>query len=505
MSEIKEDIFNEERVESLRKIRELGIDPYPYDYDVDTSVGDILNNFESYEGDEVSVAGAVMSIREHGKTVFMDLREFTGDIQLYLRINDLEGVEKGDTNAWDLLNLLHTGDMIGVRGEVFRTRRGEISIHVYDYDILAKSLYPIPFGKQKGEESWYSVSDPRVRYKERYIYWSVYPQDARIVEMRARVINKIREFLNERGFIEVQTPTIEMVYGGAEARPFEVSIWALSDQRAYLRISPELYLKRFIAGGFPKVYTICQNFRNEGIDRVHNPEFTMLEWYEAYTDYQYQMKQFEDLVHFVVNSLHGSSVVEYQGEEIDYSTPWNRLRMVDAISEFTGFDVENATDEEIKEFMESSDEIEYRGEYNRGLAIAVIFEELCEANIIQPTFIIDHPREICPLTKAKRGAPEFAERFEPIVMGMEIGNAYSELTDPVEQYERFREQREVYKDEDIKHHPIDIDFIRAVSAGMPPTGGVGLGVDRLVMLMSDSPSIRDVISFPMMRPEDTKE
>jgi lysyl-tRNA synthetase class 2 len=317
--------------------------------------------------------------------------------------------------------------------------------------------------------------------------------------VRSRVISGIRKFLEARGFIEVTTPTIELSYGGAEARPFTTSIHALSNQPAYLRISPELPLKRFIAGGFDKVFTICQNFRNEGIDRSHNPEFTMLEWYEAFTDYHSQMEQFESLVAQVTKEVTGSMEVTYQGTRIDFTPPWKRVTVLGALKD-AGVDADRLSERELAGELERR-RIELPRPFSWGHAVAILFSELVEKQLVQPTFVCDHPVEISPLTKKKRGDARLVERFEPTAAGMEIGNAYSELTDPLEQKERFERQRELGADRDgVAHHPIDEDFIRALACGMPPTGGVGLGVDRWVMLLTDSHSIRDVIAFPMMKP-----
>lgn len=498
------EIFFDDRLANLQRLRDAGISPYPYSYSSTAEVRDILADFPRFEGQTVRIWGRLLARRTHGKSQFLDLRTPTGDIQLYGRINELQPLAKGKTNAWDLLDLLEAGDLVGVQGFVFKTRTGETSIHMADYEILSKALYPIPFGKQQGEQRWYSVTDPRVRYKERYIYWNVYPEETTVIRLRARVMELIRGFMNSRGFLEVDTPTIEMVYGGAEARPFETSIWALGRHKAYLRISPELYLKRYIVGGIPKVYTICHNFRNEGIDASHNPEFSMMEWYEANTDYEYQMSQFEELVAHLVVSVHGKHEIAYQGTALDFKPPWRRLRMVDAIREGTGFDIANAGDDDLSRFS-AQQGIAVEGEYNRGITTAVIFDKLCSERIIQPTFIVDYPVEISPLTKEKRGNPGFVERFEPIVAGFEIGNAYSELTDPVEQYERIRAQRQLGREEEgVIHHPMDWDFLKAVACGMPPTGGVGLGIDRVIMLLSNQASIRDVLPFPMMKTEDVE-
>jgi len=497
---VRSNIFFKDRMQKVKELRHRGINPYPYKYSVSNSIKEVKENFNEYTNREVTIAGRVISIREHGKTVFMDLRDFTGEIQLYFRKNELQDIKSGSLNLWELLSFIDISDTIGVKGKVFKTKIGEITIWVESFEILAKALYSIPFGKTKGEKRWYAVEDPEVKYRERYIYWNIYPQEREKVVLRTCIIKTIREFMDSRGFLEVQAPTIEMIYGGAEARPFETKIWALGWQQAYLRISPELYLKRYIVAGFPKVYTICQNFRNEGIDKLHNPEFTMMEWYEAYTDYEDQMKQFEELVAYIVKEIHNSYTMEYQGVKLNFAPPWRRLRVVDVIKELLGFDIENATDDQIREFIKKNN-IEYQVECKRELAIAIIFEEFCEDKLIQPTFIIDHPKEISPLTKEKKGTSDYVERFEPFVLGMEIGNAYSELTDPQEQLQRFLEQREMYKEAETQHHPIDYDFIKALACGMPPTGGVGLGIDRLIMILTNSESIRDVIPFSMIKPK----
>lgn len=493
-------LISEERFEKLKKIKEATIEPYPYSFKVTHFAQEIKENFEQLEGKIVTVSGRIISIREHGKTKFMDLRDFTGDIQLYLKRELLENIPKGKINGWELSQLLNTSDIIGVEGEVFKTQKGEISIRVHDIELLAKALTPIPFGKQKGEQSWYSVADPEIKYRYRYIYWNVYPKEREKIKEREEILFIIRRFMKERGFLEVSTPTLETLYGGAEARPFETKIWALDWEKLYLRISPELYLKRYLVGGFPKVYTICQNFRNEGIDKTHYPEFTMMEWYEAYTDYNYQMEQVEALISTIVKEVKGDIKLTYQGKEIDFTPPFQRMTMEEAITRFTPLNGENVTIEEMLSFLKENG-IEWNGKKIKGLILGEIFDKFCQEKIWNPTFIIDHPIEISPLTKAHRSKVGKVERFELVIAGMEIGNAYSELNDPIAQYERFQSQRELYEDAEVKHHPVDMDFIHALSCGMPPCGGVGLGIDRLIMILTDSPSIRDVISFPLLKPK----
>ena len=487
-------IFNETRMNKRNILIEKGINPYPYSFEVTHEITSIDDTIK----EKVSIAGRIVAKRKHGGAIFLDLEDFTGKIQLYAKKDNL------NENDFELLNMLDLGDLIGVKGNVFRTQKGELTVSIVEFTILSKTVVHVPIGKKTDEKEYYNPSDPEIKYRKRYIDWITNRESRNRIVMRSKIISSIRKIMDKRGFLEVDTPTIEMVYGGAEARPFEVYIWALGNQKAYLRISPELYLKRYLVGGFPKVYTICKNFRNEGIDRSHNPEFTMMEWYEAYTDYEYQMKQFETLVAEVALEVLGTTRIVYQGTTIDLTPPWKRLTVVEAIKEYCGIDIDKMSDEEIKEFC-SENNIELPEKYSRGLAIMEIFETFVEDKLIQPVFIMDHPKEISPLTKVKRGNPAFVERFEPYIYGMEIGNAYSELTDPLEQFERFKEQQnnrqKTGTDGDIVHHPMDIDFIEALSCGMPPTGGVGLGIDRLIMLLSDAPSIRDVIPFPMIKPE----
>ncbi|HVR74935.1 MAG TPA: lysine--tRNA ligase, partial [Planctomycetota bacterium] len=387
----------------------------------------------------------------------------------------------------------------GVAGPLFITQMGELTVEAKECQLLAKTVVRVPIPKSKDDATWFQLSDAETLYRERYLHWITDPRARSIMVTRAKVLSALRRLLEERGFLEVTTPTIELTYGGAEARPFRTSIHALSDQEAYLRISPELALKRFIVGGFEKVFTICQNFRNEGIDRSHNPEFTMLEWYEAYTDYSQQMEQFEALVSTIALEVTGSYRVSYSGKEIDFTPPWKRVTVLGALKEH-GVDADGMGEPELREELRRRG-IEAPRPFTWGHAVAELFSEIVEKTIFQPTFVCDHPVDISPLTKEKRGDPRLVERFEPVAAGMEIGNAYSELTDPVVQRARLESQRALGADrEGVAHHPIDEDFLKALGCGMPPTGGVGLGVDRLVMLLADCHSIRDVIAFPMMKP-----
>ncbi len=493
--------FDKARLRKRQQLLDAGNDPYPYDFDRTWPIGDILaETARREENDEelgfaVSAAGRIWARRKMGKTVFMDLKDGGGKIQLFVRRDDVSAED------WELQSSVDMGDVVGVSGTVFRTRMGELSIAVTELAMLAKAVVPIPMGKEKDDRTFYRVSDPESRYRERYLHWMLNPESRDHVHMRSRIISAIRRRMEDDGFLDVDTPTVEFVYGGAEARPFRTQIWAHGNREAFLRISPELYLKRYIVAGFDRVFTICQNFRNEGIDHSHNPEFTMMEWYEAYSDYERQMERFEHLVAGVCEEICGSAKITYQGTEIDFTPPWRRLTVLDALQEFVGIDADSMTVDELKEQLDAHG-VEYHEPLPWGIAVVELFEALCEQHLVQPTFVLDHPIDISPLTKVKRGDPRLVERFEPYVVRMEIGNAYSELTDPVDQVERLEAQRDVRREDvEYENHPVDVDFVRAVGCGMPPTGGVGLGIDRLIMLLADVPSIRDIIPFPMVKPK----
>ena len=499
----KEYEFNEARLEKREKLMEEGAELYPYDFEETEDIADIVAKAGEPEPDVHELgfkgiaAGRIWAKRGMGKTIFMDLRDHTGKIQLFLRKNNF------DEATWKIIKAIDIGDIVGAGGEIFYTKMGELSIFADAFTVLAKSVVQIPMGKETDDQVFSRASDPEIKYRERYIHWILDKEDRERIISRSKIISAIRNRMEKIGFLEVSTPTLELVYGGAEARPFQTNVWALGSSDAYMRISPELYLKRYIVAGFKKVFTICQNFRNEGIDHSHNPEFTMMEWYEAYTDYEVQMKRFEDLVSGVCEEICGSTKVTYQGTELDFATPWKRMTVLEALKEFAGIDADKMSVEELKAEMVKHD-IKAKGEVTWGIAVAELFEELCEDNFVQPIFITDHPLEISPLTKVKRGDPRLVERFEPYIAKMEIGNAYSELTDPVDQVNRLVAQRDVGKQEDgqdYDNHPVDTDFIKAIGCGMPPTGGVGLGVDRLIMLLTDSLSIRDITPFPMVRPK----
>ena len=491
--------FDEELLGKRQELIDAGTNPYPYSFERSHDLGSVRAQQEELLDKEVRLCGRLVAYRGKGKMIFADIADAHGRLQVMFRKNHY------DEPGWDIVRRkLDLGDWVGVSGPLFVTQRGELSVEATSCELLAKTAIRVPIAKTKDDQTFNQLADAETRYRERYLYWITTPESRVVMETRARITSAIRRFLEGRGFLEVTTPTIEMNYGGAEARPFKTDIHALSNHAAYLRISPELPLKRFIVGGFEKVYTICQNFRNEGIDRSHNPEFTMMEWYEAFTDYHYQMEQFETLVATVAEEITGSTKVSYDGVEIDFKTPWRRLTVLDGLKEH-GIDAASmSVDELAAEYKKRK--LEPPKPLTWGHAIMGLFEEFVEETLIQPTFVCDHPVEISPLTKSKRGDERLVERFEPMVAGMEIGNAYSELTDPVEQRQRLEAQQSMGPDDEgIEHHPLDEDFLKALACGMPPTGGVGLGIDRLVMLLTDSHSIRDVIAFPMMRRRDGAE
>ena len=488
--------MDSELLQKRSELIERGVDPYPYSFSRSHNLKQVRDAQEQLMDKEVQVAGRLVAYRGKGKMIFSDLSDFHGRLQVMFRKDSF------DETAWEVIKRrLDLGDWVGVRGPLFVTKMGELTVEAKKMELLSKTVVRVPISKSKDDRTFFQLSDPETRYRERHLHWITDPAARDVMVRRARILSSIRRFLEGREFLEVTTPTIEMSYGGAEAKPFTTDIHALSGQQAFLRISPELPLKRFIVGGFEKVFTICQNFRNEGIDRSHNPEFTMLEWYEAYTDYLHQMEQFETLVASVAQEITGGYRITYQGTEIDLEPPWKRITVLGAL-EAEGLDAGNMDEAQLREELGRRG-IDAPKPFTWGHATALLFSELIEKNLVQPTFVCDHPVEISPLTKKKRGDDRLVERFEPVVAGMEIGNSYSELTDPVEQRARFEAQRALGADEEgVTHHPIDEDFLHAVGCGMPPTGGVGLGIDRLVMLLTDSHSIRDVIAFPLMKPRE---
>ncbi len=466
----------EDRYKKLEEIRKLGINPYPYRFDRKNTADEILKDSEKIK--KTIVAGRIVSLRPMGKAAFAHILDHTGKIQFYIKEDDV------GENQYKLFKLLDLGDIIGIEGEIFKTKTGEITVHTKKLTLLCKTLLPLP-------DKFHGIQDPELIYRKRYLDLISDPEKKKIFEARAKIISAIREFLDKNNYIEVETPILQPVYGGAAATPFTTHHKEL-EMDLYLKISPELYLKRLIVAGFDRVYDLNKNFRNEGIDKTHNPEFTMVEWYRAYFDYNDVMDEFEEMCKFIAKKALGTTKINYQGTEIDFAKKWRRITMVDALEEFGGISVNDMSDDELRELADQY-KIKFEGEVTRGVIIGELFKEIVEPKLIQPTFVTDHPVESTPLCKPLRtGDSKFVERFEPFIMGMEVGNAYSELNDPILQKKFFKEQSRQY--------PMDEDFIEAIETGMPPTGGSSLGVDRFVMLLTDQKSIRDVILFPTMKP-----
>ena len=488
------------RIKKIEKLREMGINPYPYKFDRTHFSSDILSDFEKLVSNKetVSVAGRIMSIREHGKSAFGDVLDEKGKIQIYIR-KDIIG-----DDGFELFYMLDIGDFIGVSGELFKTRTGEITIVVSKLTLLAKAIRPLPIVKEKevdGESTLFDkFTDKEQRYRLRYLDLLLNPEVKEVFITRSKIISALRKYLENLGFLEVETPVLQPMYGGAFARPF-VTHHNVLDMKLYLRIADELYLKRLIIGGVEKVYEISKDFRNEGIDRFHNPEFTMLEFYVAYKDYKYLMDLTEDMVSKVVLEICGTTKIKFQDMETDLAPPWKRMSVYEAIEKFTGIDIEKADVNILKKALKEMD-VEVEDFWDKGKLIEKLFDERVEKNIIDPVFVTDYPIEISPLAKKHREKDGIVERFEAIVAGKEIANAFSELNDPIDQKERFTKQMEMREKGDQEAQVLDEDFITAMEYGMPPTGGVGIGVDRLIMLLTDSPSIRDVILFPQMRPKE---
>ena len=479
------------RLAKLEKLRKLGIDPYPPRYDRTHSINEARELLlQKGEGEEVSVAGRIVALRQMGKASFLDLRDGSGKIQVYLRQDSL-GPER-----YELLKTLDLGDFLGVRGKLFRTKTGEITIQASDFTILSKSLRPLP-------EKWHGLVDVEKRYRQRYLDLLSNPKVREIFLTRSRLINALRRFLSQRGFVEVETPVLQPVAAGALARPFATYHHVL-EETLYLRIALELYLKRLIIGGLDKVYEIGRVFRNEGLSTEHNPEFTLLESYEAYADYQEVMRMTEEMVFSAAQEVLGGSQIEFGGHQIDLSPPWRRVTLRQAILDACGIDFEKFPDEDsLRREMEARG-MDTRGIKGRGKLIDKLLSNFVEPHLIQPTFVLDYPVELSPLAKRKPGAEHLVERFEAFIGGMEIANAFTELNDPQDQRRRFEEQealRQVLGDEEVER--IDEDFLIALEHGMPPTGGLGVGIDRLTMLFTGQQSIREVILFPLLVPKRT--
>ena len=496
------------RREKLDELKALGIDPYPAPlYPVNTSAAYIKANYKGEENKEAfadtCIAGRLMSIRDMGKASFAVIQDSSGKIQIYIKRDDISPGE--DKTLYDKVwkYLMDLGDIIGVKGYVFTTRTGEISIHVKEFTLLMKSVKPLPIVREKEGETFDAVTDPEFRYRQRYADLIVNPQVKDTFIRRTKMINAMRNFLNEHGALEVDTPVLQSIPGGAAARPFITHHNAL-DVPFYLRIANELYLKRLIVGGFDWVYEFSRNFRNEGMDRTHNPEFTVLEFYVAYKDYLWMMDTTEQLLETTALATNGTTKTIVDGKEIDFKAPYRRITMYDAIKEYTGIDISAMDEAQLRDACKAL-HIHADDTMGKGKLIDELFSEKCEHHFIQPTFIIDYPVEMSPLTKRHRSQPGLVERFELMVNGKEIANAYSELNDPIEQRERFEEQLRLMERGDDEAMFVDNDFLRALEYGMPPAAGIGFGIDRICMLMTAQPSIQDVLLFPQMRPERTPD
>ncbi len=490
------------RRESLDELRKLGIDPYPAaEYKTNIFAEEILNNYspEKNNYQDVVLAGRIMSRRIMGNASFAEIMDSSERIQIYVRRDDICPGEDKTLYNNVFKRLLDIGDIIGVKGHVFKTQMGETTVYVEEFTILSKALRPLPVVKEKDGILYDAVTDPEMRYRKRYVDLIVNPSVRDVFRKRTQIIQSMRELFNSYGYLEVETPILQAIPGGATARPFITHHNAL-DIPLYLRIANELYLKRLIVGGFEGVYEFAKDFRNEGMDRTHNPEFTVMEIYIAYKDYNWMMNFTEEIISKAAMDLHGKTEIQYGDKTIDLKAPFKRISMLDSIKENTGTDISGMNEDELREVCTSLD-IEQDATMGIGKLIDAIFSEKCEKSLIQPTFIIDYPTETSPLTKMHRSKPGLTERFELFINCKEIANAYSELNDPIDQMERFKDQIKLSEKGDDEAMFIDHDFVRALEYGMPPTSGMGMGIDRLTMLLTNQPSIQDVLLFPQMKPE----
>ena len=490
------------RRNSLKEIQNLGINPFPAaQYHVTNYSSDILKDFDPEKKNlqEVCIAGRIMSRRIMGKASFFELQDSKGRIQVYITRDDICPGEDKTLYNTVFKKLLDIGDFVGIKGYVFVTKVGEISVHTSEITVLSKSIRPLPVVKEKDGKIYDAFSDPEMRYRQRYVDLIVNPDVKEVFLKRTKIINSMRELFNSKDYLEVETPILQAIPGGASARPFETHHNAL-DIPLYMRIANELYLKRLIVGGFEGVYEFAKDFRNEGMDRTHNPEFTVMEIYVAYKDYNWMMNFTEEMIEKVAMDLHGKTKLIVGDNEIDFKRPYKRISMIDSIKEFTGIDINGMNEAQLFDVCKQL-HIDVDESFGKGKLIDEIFGEKCEGNYIQPTFITDYPVEMSPLCKKHRDNPELTERFELMVNGKEICNAYSELNDPIDQLERFQDQNKLSEKGDDEAMFIDMDFVRALEYGMPPTSGMGIGIDRLTMLMTNSHSVQDVLFFPQMRPE----
>ncbi len=485
------------RFEELDKLKEMGVETYAYSFSKEQNADEIKKQFEKYENKTVKIAGRIMGLRRMGKASFAHVQDSSGRIQIYLRKDEIN-------SEYDQFKLMDIGDLIGVEGFVFKTKTGETSVHCSSLKLLAKSIRPIPIAKEMTDEEGNKVvfdqfADKELRYRQRYVDLIVNPEIRDVFIKRSKIISEMRNYLDSNGLLEVQTPVLQPIYGGAAARPFKTYHNSL-DMQLYLRIADELYLKRLIVGGFEGVYEIANDFRNEGMDKFHNPEFTMMETYVAYKDYNWMMEFVENMIYSITDKVFGTSEFTVGEHIINFKPPWKRISMVEELKKQTGLDVVNATYDELKNTL-LEHEVVLKGTESKGKLIDELFSETVEQGLIQPTFIMDYPLEISPLAKKHRTKEGLVERFEGFIAGREICNAFSELNDPIDQRQRFEEQSRLIEQGDEEAAPVDEDYLRALEYGMPPTAGLGIGIDRLVMLLTNQPSIRDVILFPHMRPE----
>ena len=485
------------RFEELSELEQKGFNPFAYSFDVDSFSSDIKNDFKEGETKNVKLAGRIMAIRRMGKASFAHIMDNKGRIQIYLKKDEI-----GD--SYEAFKLMDIGDIIGIEGFVFKTKTGEISIHVTKLQLLAKSIRPLPIAKEATDESGNKIiydqfADKELRYRQRYVDLIVNPEVKKVFELRSRIVSAMRNFLDSKGYLEVETLILQPLYGGAAARPF-VTHHNTLDTDLYLRIADELYLKRLIVGGFEGVYEVAKDFRNEGMDKFHNPEFTMMELYVAYKDYEWMMNLVEEMIQHICQKVFNKLEFEYDGKVVNFNSPWKRVSYVEAIKEKTGVDVLSATEDELKSAAKNIG-IDLKGLDGRAKLIDEIFSEAVEKNLVQPTFVIDYPLILSPLAKKHRSKEGLVERFEGYVAGKELCNAFSELNDPIDQRKRFEEQVKLREAGDLEAHQVDEDYIRSLEFGMPPTAGLGIGIDRLVMLLTNQISIRDVIFFPQMKPE----
>ena len=490
------------RRNSLEQLRKLGINPYPANkFDVNTMANEITANFdadkENYQ--DVVIAGRIMSRRIMGSASFAELMDSSGKIQLYFNRDII--CPEDDKTMYNTVfkKLLDIGDIIGIEGSAFITKMGELSVRVKKFTVLSKSLRPLPIVKEKDGKTYDAFTDPELRYRQRYVDLIVNPQVKEVFQKRTKIINTMRNIFNEKGYFEVETPILQPIPGGAAARPF-ITHHNTLDMELYLRVANELYLKRLIVGGFDGVYEFSKDFRNEGMDKTHNPEFTVMEIYVAYKDYKWMMEFTENMLEKIALELHGTTKVKIGDNEIDFKAPYKKISMIDAIKEHTGIDINGMNEDQLRDVCKQLN-IDVDETFGKGKMIDEIFGEKAESKMIQPTFITDYPIEMSPLCKKHRNNPELTERFELMVNGKELANAYTELNDPIDQLKRFQDQLKLSEKGDDEAMFIDMDFVRALEYGMPPTSGMGIGIDRLTMFMTGQESIQDVLFFPQMRPE----